>query len=168
MVGWVAVGAAVGVLALFVLIPVGFWAYNEVAVREGPYVERTEALLAGLPPPAGARRLRIDSSPYYEPDQELFARKLGYTTNIVYSMPRRIEQRKVADHYDAHLHGWSESREWIPCSRIDSPKPCPSVLLAAWTKGDALVSLNLDGFDVPRGERPTFELVVDHHGAAQP
>jgi hypothetical protein len=156
------------VFALFVLGPVGFWAYNALAVREGSYVNKNRALLARLQPFPGVRQLRIDSSPYYEPDQEVLPRKLGYTTNVVYAVPPRTKQTEVADHYDIQLAGWTASREWIPCSRVDSPDPCPSILIAAWTKNDASVSLNLDGFYVPRGEPKTYEVVVDHRGAVQP
>jgi hypothetical protein len=164
----VALAAAAAALVLFVLAPLGGWAYSALRVREGPYGNANRELLAKFSPFPGARQLRIDSSPYYEPDQELFARKLGYTTNVVYEVPRRTRQTDVADHYDLQLAGWKATREWIPCSRIDSPEPCPSILIAAWTKDEASVSLNLDGFDVPRGEPKTYELVVDHRGAVQP
>ena len=160
--------AAVAVLALLLLSPLAFWAYNAISVREGPYVNANRALLAGVSPFPGSRQLRIDSSPYYEPDEELFARKLGYTTNVVYTVPRPTSQTEVAHHYDLQLRGWKATREWIPCSRLDSAKPCPGTLLAAWTKGEASLSLNLDGFDIPGGEPKTYELVVDHRGAVQP
>src|SRR5215207_481746 len=55
--------AAVAVLALLLLSPLAFWAYNAISVREGPYVNANRALLAGVSPVPGSRQLRIDSSP---------------------------------------------------------------------------------------------------------
>jgi hypothetical protein len=74
-------------------------------VREGPYVDANRHLLAEISPFPGAQQVRIDSSPYYEADQELLARKLGYTTNVVYEVPRRTRQTEVADHNDLQLTG---------------------------------------------------------------
>jgi hypothetical protein len=73
----------------------------------------------------------------------------------------------VADFHERQLPGWKRREEVAPCTRIDKPaKPCPSVLLVFFTRGEASVSLNFEGFSP--GLPKTYELVVDHRGAVQP
>ena len=131
------------------------------------YVEKNEQLLKRLKPYSGAKLVHKSSAPYYQPDEEASPRIIGYTTNLDYELPRDAVAREVADYHGRQLAGWKRREEVTPCVRIDKPaKPCPSVLLVFFTKGEASVSLNFDGFNGTR--RKIYELVVDHRGSVQP
>jgi hypothetical protein len=94
------------------------------------YVKKNEQLLERLKPYPGATLVHKSSAPYYEPDQELSPRIIGYTTNLDYEVPPNTVARKVADYHARQLAGWMRDEEVTPCVRIDKPaKPCSSVLL---------------------------------------
>ena len=130
------------------------------------YVAKNEQILEQLKPYPGAELLYKSSAPYYKPDDET-SPIIGYTTNLDYQILGGAVAREVADYYGRQLAGWKRHEEVIPCSRIDKPaNPCPSVLLVFFTRGEAGVSLHLDGLNVPVRKR--YELVVDHRGAVRP
>lgn len=130
------------------------------------YVGKNEQILKRLTPYPGAKLVHRSSAPYYEPDNDS-SPIIGYTTNLDYELRRAVAAREVADFYGRKLSGWKRREEDVPCARIDKPaKPCPSVLLVFFTRGEAGVSLNFEGFS--GGLPKTYELVVDHLGAVQP
>jgi hypothetical protein len=123
-------------------------------------------MLERLKPYPGAMLVHKSSAPYYEPDNDSSS-IIGYTTNLDYAVPWDAVAREVADYHGRELAGWKRREEVLPCSRIDKPaKPCLSVLLVFFTRGEAGVSLNFSNFNGTR--RKTYELVVDHRGAVQP
>jgi len=135
-------------------------------VDRSSYVAKNERMLERLKPYPGATVVHKSSAPYYEPDNDS-SPIIGYTTNLGYELRRAVAARDVADFHGRQLAGWKRREEVVPCERIDKPaKPCPSVLLVFFTKGEARVSLNFAGFSETR--RKTYELVVDHRGAVQP
>jgi hypothetical protein len=139
------------------------------------YVAKNEQILEQLKPYPGAELLSKSSHPSNDPNNDTSDSPIiGYTTNVDYQILGGAVAREVADYYGRQLAGWKRHEEVLPCSRIDGPakpridkpaKPCPSVLLVFFTRGEARVSLQLDGLNVPVRKR--YELVIDHRGAAQ-
>jgi hypothetical protein len=153
------------ILAAFVLIVAVSACARDV--DRSSYVRKNEQILERLKPYSGAKLVHKSSSPYYEPGED-DSPIIGYTTNLRYGVPRDTVPREVADYYGRQLAAWKRREEVVPCARIDKPaKPCPSVLLVAFTRGKGVVSLSFSGFDVVRPPK-TYELVVDHRGAVQP
>jgi hypothetical protein len=113
---------------------------------------KNEKILAHLIPPPGARVVLKKSETAYESTSEITERKIGYSTDLEYDVPKGTSPRAIAEHYAKQLRGWKRHEEVIPCEEIDAgdvPNPCADLIIDEFTQGHARVSLNLDSFDGP-------------------
>jgi hypothetical protein len=128
---------------------------------EGPYVQQNERILAALPEIPGAVRLTVESSPYYE--EEAGHGPIGYTTNVTYEAPAGMTAEEVVDYYVRNLgNEWEYRLEEVPMMDGGTGIQMGSILLAHFTRGTAMVSLNTDGMIA--GGLHTFEIAVDYRG----
>ena len=115
---------------------------------------KNERILESLVPPAGARIVLKRSRPAYESTSDVTERKIGYVTDLEYNVPKGVSSpRWVADWYTRQLDGWKSHVQVIPCEETfagEIPTPCKDLVIAEFAKGDARVSLNIDGFEGPR------------------
>jgi hypothetical protein len=131
---------------------------------EREYVTANERLLAKLPHFPGAHEVSRSSAPYFAGDGAE-SPVAGYTTNVVYEVPRRVEQRDVVDFYVERLHRWRSRLEYQPGVDLQTGEPRPGAWVATLTRGRASVGVNTDNLVPPAGRR--FELAVDHAGASR-
>lgn len=111
---------------------------------------KNEKILEQLVPPPGARVVLKKSGTAYESTSDITQRKIGYSTDLEYDVPKGTSPRAVAEHYAKQLRGWKRHEEVIPCEEIgagDVPKPCADLIIDEFTKGNAHIALNLDSFD---------------------
>jgi hypothetical protein len=125
------------------------------------YVRANEDLLESLPRFPGAQEVGRESSAYYEGDSA-DAPPAGYTTRIVYELPRRVPQRRVIDFYVRELRDWHPNIEYTPGVDVLNGEARPGAWGARFTRDSASVGVNTD--NLIRGRR--FEVGADHRGAA--
>lgn len=121
---------------------------------------KNEKILEQLKPPTGARVSSKTSEPAYESTSDISERKIGYMTDIQYELPKGTSPRSVAESYARQLRGWQRREEVVPCEQVnagDAPMPCHDLIFDVFKKGDAEVSLSLDGFD---DSPPGYELMI--------
>src|SRR5690242_6810039 len=136
-----------------------------------PYVKANERLLALAKPYPGAKVIRLESAPYGPADREL-GPTIGYTTVAYYHLDHRVAPLTVAAFYRRELPGWQQRITRTPCRvagmgsrRAPSPATsCPSAVHVEFRKGQARISLELDGLTVPDGAsaRASYDVSVDH------
>jgi hypothetical protein len=120
-------------------------------VSRGDYVSRNEALVRSLPVYPGAVKTHEISTPYVKSEGGMSTRPDGYTTSVVYRVPRGTTDASVLRFYATRLgrRGWR--------SVITPP-------VRRFTRGRTLVAVNT-AFLKPAqrrlGER-IYELVVDY------
>ncbi len=125
-------------------------------VSRGDYVARNEAIVRSLPHFPGAVKAHEVSTPYVKSEGGMSTRPSGYTTTVVYRVPRGTTDSSVLRFYRTQLdrRGWKQ----VNTSRVD-----------AFTKGRAFVALNTV-FLTPAQRRlgeQIYEMVVDYRGAAR-
>jgi hypothetical protein len=140
---------AVLVLPLFLLA-------GACAPDRGEWIAKNEALLARLPHYPGSTRVATQTLELEE-GAESMPRVVGYSTHASYRPPPKASARAIVRFFVVRLRreGW----------RGDSAV-VDRVPMACFTRGRAFVSILTDGMvDAPPAER-TFELGVNHDGAA--
>jgi hypothetical protein len=149
---WVTVLLAALVAALFVGVALVRNALSDDS--DGDERAKNEEILRQLKPPAGAVVRLKRSEPAYESTSDISERKVGYMTDLEYDVPKSISSpRFVADAYARQLPDWKRHEEIIPCEETFAgkiPTPCRDLVIDVFRKGDAEVSLNIDGFEGPR------------------
>ena len=140
-----------GILLIAVLLLAGCG-----GVSRGDYVAGNEAVVRSLPVFPGAEKKHEISTPYVKSEGGLSTRPSGYTTTVVYRVPRGTTDNSVQRFYGTRLHrrGWSQG---------NNPR------VYSFTKGRALVVLNtvfLRPAQRRLGER-IYEVVVDYRGASR-
>ncbi|MEX0683162.1 MAG: hypothetical protein WED85_06800 [Dehalococcoidia bacterium] len=128
------------------------------------YTEANKELLGTIPKPPAAEVERQDSSPYYVYETDEVD---GYTTNTVYSVSGMTDEEVIQFYIDALGGEWKYCRDETPMIEIverGQPENTPFgyVLTAAFSRGDASVTLNTDGLAVGDQVAGTYELVVDY------
>jgi hypothetical protein len=124
-------------------------------VSRGDYVGRNEAIVRSLPHFAKAVQTHEVSTPYVKSEGGLSTRPSGYTTTVVYRVPRGTTAASVLRFYSTRLErrGWKQVRT----RRVD-----------AFTDDRAFVAVNT-AFLTPAQRRlgeQLYEVVVDYRGAA--
>jgi hypothetical protein len=123
-------------------------------VSRGRYVAGNEAIVKSLPVFSGAVKMHEISTPYVKSEGGLSTKPSGYTTTVVYRVPRGTTEGSVLRFYVPRLRRLG----WTPVNN-------PSV--DAYTKGRALVALNtvfLTPAQGRLGER-IYEVLADYRGA---
>jgi len=136
-----------GVLLVAVLLLAGCGGASRL-----DYVAQNKALIRSLPVFPGAVKTHEISTPEYGNGE--LSSPTGYTTTVVYRVPRGTTDASVTRFYATHLgrHGWR--------SVITPP-------VRRFTRGRALVALNT-AFLTPGQRRlgeQIYDLVVDSRGA---
>jgi len=124
-------------------------------VSRGDYEARNEAIVRSLPHFPGAVKAHEVSTPYVKSEGGLSTRPSGYTTTVVYRVPRGTTDGSVLRFYTTRLGrgGWFKVTD----------------LPADFTKGRAFVGVNT-AFLTPAQRRlgeQIYEVVVDYRGAAR-
>jgi hypothetical protein len=117
-------------------------------------------ILDALPVYAGAERTDVSDNPYFTDSGE----RVGYTTNVIYDPPDGTTDREVIDFYMETMPAeWDRRAQEIPIVEAGSGEQRGVILGAAFTRGEATVSVNTDNMmpDAPG----TFEVAIDHNGA---
>ncbi len=122
-------------------------------VRSGDYVAGNESLVRSLPVFPGAVNTHEVSTPYVKSEGGLSTRPSGYTTTVVYRVPRGTADGSVSRFYATRLgrRGWSRVTD-VP---------------GDFTKGKALVAVNAV-FLTPAQRRlgeQVYTVLVDYRGA---
>jgi len=120
------------------------------------YVAGNEAVVESLPVFPNAVKTHEISTPYVKSEGGLSTKPSGYTTTVVYRVPRGTTDGSVLRFYTTWLHGHG----WRP---VDNPR------VDDFTKGRALVALNtvfLRPAQRRLGEQ-IYEVVADYRGAAR-
>ena len=125
-------------------------------VSRGDYVARNDAIVRSLPRFPGAEKAHEVSTPYVKSEGGLSTRPSGYTTTVVYRVPRGTTDASVLRFYRTQLdrRGWRQ----VNTPRVD-----------AFTRGRAFVALNT-AFLTPAQRRlgeQIYDVVVDYRGAAR-
>jgi hypothetical protein len=123
-------------------------------VSRGSYVAGNEAIVKSLPVLPEAVKTHEISTPYAKSEGGLSTKPSGYTTTVVYRVPRGTTGGSVLRFYVTRLHrlGW---------------RPVNNPSVDAFTKGGALVALNTV-FLTPAQRRlgeQIYEVVADYRGA---
>jgi hypothetical protein len=141
-------------IVLVGLVVLGGAGMGRYALRGESDAAKNERTLKRLVPPAGARVVSKRSAPTYESTSDISSRKTGYATDLEYKVSDDVSSpRAVAEHYARQLRGWKRHEEVIPCEDTfvgEAPNPCRDLVIDEFTKGDAKVALNIDGFVGPR------------------
>ena len=120
------------------------------------WVAKNEALLADLPHYPGSTRVGTQNLEI-EGGDESIPHVVGYSTHVSYRPPPKASPRAIVGFFVVRLRrqGWRGSSAVVD-----------RVPMACFTRGRAFVSVLTDGMvDTPPAER-TFELGVNHNGAA--
>lgn len=125
-------------------------------VSRRDYVARNEAIVRSLPHFPGAVKTHEVSTPYVKSEGGLSTRPSGYTTTVVYRVPRGTTDASVLRFYRTEL----DRRRW---RQVDTPR------VDAFTKGRAFAAVNTV-FLTPAQRRlgeQVYEVVVDYRGAGR-
>jgi hypothetical protein len=141
--------AAAAVAAAVVVVAV-------VRSHRNANVARNEAVLRSLPRFPSAHVVSKTSAPYYE---EEGGSPAGYTTNVVYELPRHVRQRVVIDFYVRRMRGWTRHVEYAPGVDVATGEARPGAWGATFRRGAVVVGVNTDNLISPVGRR--FEVGVD-------
>ena len=128
---------------------------------EDEYLRANDRLVDALPRFPGAQEVTRESAPYFV-DDHADAEPAGFTTRVVYELPRRVPQRTVVDFYVERLPGWRSQVDYAPGVDVATGESRPGAWSATFRRGRSLVGLNTDNLIAPAGRR--FEVTVDHHG----
>lgn len=125
-------------------------------VSRESYVAGNEAIVKSLPVFPGAVKTHDISTPYVKSEGGLSTKPSGYTTMVVYRVPRGTTDGSVLRFYTTwlHRHGW---------------KPGANPRVDAFTRDRALVVVNtvfLKPAQRRLGEQ-IYEVVADYRGAAR-
>jgi hypothetical protein len=122
-------------------------------------VRANARILASLPRFPAAREVTRETAPYFAEDGG-GAEPVGYTTRVVYELPRRVPQRGVIDFYAERLPGWRSRVEYAPAVDVASGESRPGAWSATFRRARSVVGVNTDSLIAPSGRR--FEVTVDH------
>jgi hypothetical protein len=128
-------------------------------VAKDDYVRANARILASLPRFPAAHEVTRETAPDFAEDGG-GARPVGYTTRVVYELPRRVPQRAVIDFYAARLPEWRSRVEYAPGVDVSRGESRPGAWSATFRRVRALVGVNTDNLIAPSGRR--FEVTVDH------
>jgi hypothetical protein len=138
-----------GVLLVAVLLLAGCG-----GVSRADYEAKNEAIVRSLPVFPRAVKIHDISTPYVKSEGGLSTNPSGYTTTVVYRVPRGTTDASVQDFYGTQLH----RNGWRP---VNNPN------VDAFTKGRAFVAVNvafLTGAQRRLGEQ-VYDVHVDYRGA---
>jgi hypothetical protein len=123
-------------------------------VSRGDYVARNEAIVASLPLFPGAVKAHEISTPYVKSEGGLSTRPSGYTTTLVYRVPRGTSAASVLRFYETRLH----RRGWQSVGKAP---------IGDFRRDDAIVAVNTVFLTPAQQYRNDwiYELVADYRGA---
>ncbi len=119
--------AALVCIALIPFVPAGMWAYARLASADRvAAVAAANEVLAGAPPPAGARPL--GKPVVYEQLAWQGERSLvpvsGYTVSAAYRLRQPTTPAALVRHYGRALPGWTRTVEPVDCQMYSLPAGC--------------------------------------------
>lgn len=153
--------AALACMALIPLVPAGMWTYARIAsVDRVAAVAAANEVLAGAPPPAGAR---LQGKPVvYEQLAWHGERSLvpvsGYTVSAAYRLRRPTTPAALVRHYARALPGWTRTVEPVDCPMLSLPAGC-GALYATFRSAGAELRVNAAEYmALPSPNRPVGTL----------
>ncbi len=143
--------AALACMALIPLVPTGMWAYARVASADRvAAVAAANEVLAGAPPPAGAR---LQGKPVvYEQLAWQGERSLvpvsSYTVSTAYRLWQPTTPAALVRHYGRALPGWTRTVELVDCQILSLPAGC-GALYATFRRSGGELRVSAAEYMVP-------------------
>jgi hypothetical protein len=133
---------AYALISLIVVVPFAFWLHARLSsVDRGAFLRRNDAILARLPPYAGARTFHRDDEPL---GSGSLTPTTAYSTQVEYRLGHRVPRGPIVTWYRDHLRSWRERSE----GELDT-----------WSQGRATVALA-----VTLGPSTDYEVFVQAAG----